>query len=289
MGVLSSLGRGDVAFVQSPSIFLAWLAAFLRIFRRYVLVIDAHNAVPNYYGSGKPLLESVVRFSTLRADRVIVTNDALAEPIRAMGGTPALLPDRLPAIEPGPMPERFARSGLPVVTLISSFNWDEPIETFIEAALSTDNPFLLCITGRKAKGGELLRYESETILFTDYLSDREFEGLIGNSVLLVDLTVDEKVLVCGAYEAVSVGVPLVLVDSAPARHLFRAGVIFAENNVEGYCRALESFFDNPEKIAAEMRQFRPAFEEEWRKSFQPIDAMISEAAGGAIPSGGTGA
>lgn len=286
--VLRSLGRGDVAFAQSPSIFLASLAAVIKVFRGYVLVIDAHNAVPNYHDSGRPLLEWVVRFSTARADLVLVTNEALTDPIRAMGGIPAVLPDRLPAIRSATLPERLAGGDLPVVTLISSFNWDEPIQTFIDAAHSFEVPFLLCITGRKEKAGDLLRHESETIRFTGYLPDSEFEGLIGNSDLLIDLTVDDKVLVCGAYEAVSVGVPLVLIDSAVARRLFTAGVIFAENSREGYQGALKSFFDDRERFSGEMKEFRPVFEERWMKAFQPIDATIDERAGAARPSERTG-
>ncbi len=286
MSVLLRAGPGDVVFAQSPSIFLAWLAAFVRGFRGFVLVIDAHNAVPNYHGSGKRLLEPVVRYSTSRADLVIVTNDALADPIRAMGGSPVVLPDRLPDIGSLPMPERFDGGELPVVTLICSFNWDEPIEAFIDASCSGDVPFILCITGRKEKAGDLLRRRSDTIVFTDYLSDGEFEGLIGNSDLLVDLTVDDKVLVCGAYEAVSVGVPLVLVDSAAARRLFTAGVIFAENSVDGYRTALSKFFENRDRITGEMKSFRPVFEEEWEKAFQPIAAKVGAASGKTDPVGG---
>ncbi len=277
---LLSRPKPRIVFVQSPSIFLAFLAALMKPLLGYVLIIDAHNAVPNYHRSGKRFLEGVVRFSTRRADLVIVSNDTLAPPIRAMGGEPAVLPDRLPSIDAAPMPERLRRGALPVVTLISTFNWDEPIATFIEGAQAAKSDFILYVTGRREKAGDLLRFESERVLFTGFLPDRLFEGLIGNSDLIADLTTDESVLVCGAYEAVAVGVPLLLVDASPARRLFTAGTLFAENSVGGYRDALDRFFADRGRYAAEMKSFAPRFEQEWARAFRLVDDQVRNASGG---------
>ncbi len=268
--------RFSVVFVQSPSIFLAWIAAMLKPLRGYVLVIDAHNAIPNYAGNPDRILRGIVGSALRRADWTFISNGKLADSTKVLGGTPIVLPDRLPDIGRAPLPARFADMTGPLFTLICSYNWDEPIGEFLEAASGIDEPFTLVITGRKSKAGSLLRYESDRVIFADYIPAGEFEGLIQNSDLLIDLTTDEKVLVCGAYEAVSVGVPVLLIGSEIARRVFAEGGLYAENSVEDYRRVIREYLSHPERYSERMRTFKPQFEKEWNDTFEPIRRIIEE-------------
>lgn len=269
--------KPDVVFAQSPSILLSFLVAKLHVFRRFVYIIDAHNAVPNYAKKNGPL-RWMTAFAVWRADYTIVTNEELVSPIEQMRGRALVLPDRTPQIPTRPMPAPFRDCPKPHFTLIASYNWDEPIDTFLEAAAGLQEPFTLFVTGKKSKAGDLLRFESERIVFADYLPDPAFEGLIAGSDLLIDLTTDDRVLVCGAYEAVAVGVPVVLVDSRVSRALFGNGAIFAKNESADYQRVLREFLSQPAYHRDRMQSFQGEFATLWNASFQPIEQAIAEVA-----------
>ena len=267
--------RPEAVFVQCPSIFLAVLVAFARSFGDFKYVIDAHNAVPNYLRRGTWLHRALARYACSRADLVIVTNDQLAEPIRQLRGTPAILTDKIPQIPQHPLPERFASRARPLITLISTFAWDEPIESFLEAVAPMEEAFTVVVTGKRSKAGELLRMESDKIAFADFLPEEEFIGLIRGSDLIVDLTIDELILVCGAYESVAVGVPVLLGDFEVTRSTFSSGCLYARDDAPAYRAALQQFFRNPEGFRREMAAFRPEFEARWQRQFDAIEEVLS--------------
>lgn len=267
--------RPRVVFVQSPSIVLTVLVALCRIVRGFVYVIDAHNAVPNYVTKNRQPQRALAAFALKRSDMVIVTNSELCAPIRALGGNPVLLPDKVPDIPVHPLPERFAGLRRPLVTLVSTFAWDEPIAEFLEAARESEHDFSVVVTGKRAKAGELLELEDERIRFADFLPESEFEGLIRHSDLIVDLTIDPHILVCGAYESIAVGVPAMLADSKVTRETFDRGCVYADDTIESIRRALGEFFSRTDRLHEEMQAFRPEFERRWEERFAAIERELT--------------
>lgn len=272
--------RHDVVFAQSPSIVLAATAAAARRARRFVLVIDAHNGPLELAVDGAAPVRALVRASFRSADFVIVTNEDLVPIVASCGSEALVLPDRLPHIADAPRPDWMApglRDGgeVPAVTLVSSFADDEPTEAFLSAVADVDAPFRLYVTGKRARAGGALRYESERVRFTDYLPEHEFDGLLRHSDLAVDLTTRPDCLVCGAYEAVSVGVPPLLSDTPASRRTFDGGALFAPNDADGYREALRTFLADPVRYREQVGAFRTTFEDDWDRRFRAARAAIA--------------
>lgn len=249
-------GRWTAVFVQCPSLVLAVLTAFLRSFKNFIYVIDAHNALPNYERSDNAMLRALAGYAVRKADFVIVTNDELKAAIERFGGTPVVLPDKLPHIPARPAPNLLADIERPAIVLVCSFAWDEPIETVLDGLRKLEQPCTIFVTGKKHKAGDLLAYQSERIKFTDYLPEDEFEALIQHSDLIIDITIDERILVCGAYEAVSVGVPSLLADFPVTRSLFNRGTVFAKNSAEDYAQAVADYMQRQSELRREMEAFK---------------------------------
>ncbi|MCB0074645.1 MAG: glycosyltransferase family 4 protein, partial [Caldilineaceae bacterium] len=231
--------RYDLVFAQSPSIILAALVALLKWPLGYLLVIDAHNIVIEQGLGGPWLIKRLIRYAFSQADYVLVSNAELCQAVVQLGGHPLILPDRVPTIESVASPKLIKNSKRPIITLISSFANDEPIESFVKAASDTKETFTLFVTGRRSKAGTSLRYEGEKIRFTDFLPHEDFDALIQHSDLLVDLTTRENCLVCGAYEALAVEVPVLLSDTNALRQTF-SGASFTQNSAEGFRASLVS-------------------------------------------------
>lgn len=266
----------QLVFAQCPSIVLVVLVSLIRMFKSFVLLIDAHNSAIEYAYSKNVFIRGAARFSFRRADFVIVSNELLSPLVSAAGGTPLVLADKVPEIPEQPLPARFESLPKPLITLIATYAADEPIEEFLQGASQSKSAFTLFITGSKKKAGPLLRFESEKIHFTDFLSFEDFDGLIQHSNLLVDLTTREHCLVCGAYEAVAVSVPALLSDSEALRETFPKGCLFAKNSANDYQRAIEEFLSNSEDYATQIRVLHREFPSFWQTQFEHIVSRVFE-------------
>lgn len=269
--------RWSTVFVQCPSLVLAVLAGFLKNFRSFVYVIDAHNALPNYGRSSSRLLRGLAAYAVRKADFVIVTNAELQRSIEKFGGRALVLPDKLPNIPRRPAPPILEGAAAPVIVLVCSFAWDEPIADILAGLAELRQPHTVFVTGRKSKAGKLLQMESPQIRFTDYLPEAQFEALIQHADLIIDITVDERILVCGAYEAVAVGVPSLLADFPVARSLFARGSVFAKNTPRAYAQAVESFLQHSRRLTSEMQAFKPQFEANWAIMFSAVSDAVAQA------------
>ena len=268
------LEKPSAVFVQCPSLVLASLVALVRRFRRFVFVIDAHNVIPNYARSKNWFLRHLTAFCLSSADYVVVTNNSLQEPVCSLGGRPLILPDKLPRILPQSLARRLAQCRRPYVTLICSFHSDEPVSRVLEAVRSLDNQMTLFVTGRRPQTPKLACFESERIVFTDFLPQYEFDGLIQHSDLIIDLTTDPYVLVCGAYEAIAVGVPVLLADFPVTRSTFSSGCLFAADSVAAYRQALLEFLNNPAEYRTAVSAFAEEFERRWQEQFAIVEKTL---------------
>ncbi len=79
-----------------------------------------------------------------------------------------------------------------------------------------------------------------------FVSEPDYVELLSSARVIVDLTTREDCLVCGAYEALALGRPLVVSDSRALRELLRDGAVFARNEPEDIARAVaEASADEP--------------------------------------------
>jgi spore maturation protein CgeB len=81
--------------------------------------------------------------------------------------------------------------------------------------------------------------------------------------VIVDLTAIEDCLVCGAYEAVALGRPLVTSDTAALRAYFRQGTVYSRHDSVSLAAAITYALAHRERLAAEMRELKPDLIASW--------------------------
>jgi len=265
--------RPKLVFVQYPSVVLCALAILLKLIFRFTLVVDAHNgAIEASEETG--FIGQLTRLIMKRSDLVIISNAGLKD--KLANYSLGILPDRLPDISYVPFPKSFAKKPEILITLIASFAPDEPIEEVLKAhkSLSSSKEVSLYVTGKRSRAGELVRYENEQVKFVDYLSVEEFDGLIANSDLLIDLTTRDDCLVCGAYEALAVKVPIILSDTTILKETFGSAAIYSKNNAKALSEAMSLYLSDPELIRANLASGREKFQASWNKQFEEIEQQI---------------
>ena len=268
--------KPNLVFSPYPSLVLCLSLVLLKPVFRFSYVLDAHNvAVESFSKSG--IVGVLTRWVLKKADFVIVTNDSLASKLE--GIELEILPDKLPATSPSESAiEQVKQDHGEPITLIASFASDEPIEEFILGYndWQEKNKPTLCITGKRSKAGDLLKYENEQIKFVDYLEEAEYEALISASSLLIDLTTREDCLVCGAYEALSVEVPILLSDTKQLRATFGEAAIYSQNHRKEFSSKLAEFFQNKQSYKNKITQEKQLFRADWQEKFEIVELKLKQ-------------
>lgn len=252
--------------VQCPSVVLAVLAVLMSRVLRFRLAIDAHNEAVEPFIHDNGRMRRLTRWLHRRADLIIVTNAALADIIRANGGTPFVLPDPLP-VPPVPAEIDDAHepdTALPLLTVICTYAPDEPLEAVVEAAQLMQTEAQFAFTGNERRGRSRLGELPANLRFTGFLPEPEYWRLLARSTVVVDLSMMPHCLVCGAYEALSLGVPLLLTDDPAGREVFGPAALFTPNDAAAIARCMDQAITRAAELRHAAANYRLTYQARWQ-------------------------
>ena len=243
--------KPSIIICQNPSIVLILLLLFLRSFFGFKIVIDAHyGGIDDWTGSD--IFQRVLDFCNRTAELVIVTNESHAHRVRCLGGKVFVCPD--------PLPDLSAYSGhiteIPhKVLFICSFDVDEPYrEVFRAAEILAPEEFCFFVSGNYRKVG-ITADEFPNVRLLGFVPESEFYDHLFSSQLVVDLTNNDNCLVCGAYEALEAGKPLVLSKKKALEEYFTGGTVFTENQAAEIAAAVRVAYAEKSRLVEEAGQW----------------------------------
>jgi glycosyltransferase involved in cell wall biosynthesis len=238
--------RPEVVIATNPSIVLGFLLLFLRKLYDFKLVSDAHHAGVRAFNEAW-LLQRLLDFYNARVDLVVVTNESQARFLSTTLGSRAYVcQDPLPDIPKGP--QSRVTPGDRSALLICTFAPDEPYEAVFEAfsGLQEDG-FTLFVTGNYKKATtDLSRFPWVRLL--GFVPTEEYHGYLLSASVVLDLTTNEDCLVCGAYEALSAGRPLIVSRKAALEEYFGDAVVLTDNTSEAIRESVLSAFAYREEL-----------------------------------------
>jgi glycosyltransferase involved in cell wall biosynthesis len=269
--------RPRLLVVQSPSLVLSLLALALRPFLRYALVVDAHNEAVEPYLHPGALICALTYLVLRRADLVIVSNPALVTRVELRGGRALSLPDRIPASHAHSVTAK-TEPGFHIV-VISTFADDEPIEKVIESARAAGDGIRYAITGNPARLPARVRDSlPANVRLTGFLPEEDYWSLLATSEVIMDLTTMDDCLVCGAYEGIAVGKPLVLSNNRASVELFHDAALFTDNSVESLARVARQAANEYPELLARLPGARERIDRLWTHSAKELVARMQELA-----------
>jgi len=199
------------------------------------LAIDAHFGGVEAF-NGSKVFQQILDHCNRSADLVIVTNEAHSHHIRTLGGKTFVCPDPLPDLT------RYRRQTEEIpnkVFFICSFDIDEPFrEVFRAAKILRPEGLRFSVSGNYRKAG-ILSGDFPHVELLGYVPESDYYGHLFSSQVVVDLTEHEACLVCGAYEAMEAGKPLVLSMKRALQEYFTSGTVFTENKAEEIAAAVK--------------------------------------------------
>lgn len=223
--------RPSLVIVQNPSMILAALACACKPLLGFALVVDRHS---NFLLSGPAkgwraaLFTALSRYTLKKADLTVVTNGEIADKVIEASGRPFILPDPYPDLQPAPLPPRRP---VPEMVFVCSWAADEPIREMMKACAALRTELVMRVTGRpKPVHAALLRERPDNFRPTGFLPDPDYFRLLAEADALAVLTTLPSTLVCGAYEGIALGKPLLLSGSRVLREYFAAGAVHLDSH-----------------------------------------------------------
>lgn len=251
--------RPRIVFVMNPPVF-AGLVVYLytRLFGG-AYILDTHT--------GSFIEKKWTRFNKLhwflarRARVSIVTNDELGRRLADIGAQYFVIPD-VP-VEFDEIPEY--RLDHPHITVVNTFSFDEPVENILEAAQQLPQVNFSVTGSLKHAPQRLLDNLPANVRFTDFLSKSDYVGMLAASDAVLVLTTQNHTMQRGAYEAMSLKVPVITSDWPLLRETFSRGTVYTDNSPsgirEGVAQLLEKKAFYKEEIGELKRQRRALWRE----------------------------
>ncbi len=272
--------RPRVVLIQSPSIVLALLMILLRRLLRVKVVLDAHNEAVEPFINPSALVRWLTHWMLGRASGVVVTNRFLAEVVSIHHGRPVVVPDRIPD-PPFPAVRAPAEPSSFKVTIVATFAADEPMQEILAAAAQVAPGFEFSITGDATRLSSSVRREAPpNVTFTGFLAEDDFWSLLRCSDLVMDLTLIDNCLVCGAYEALAVGTPLLLSNNAASVDLFGAAACFTRNDCASIVSSLHDARERVDALRQGVIATRRRLNGSWPTDVAKLRSLLVELANG---------
>jgi glycosyltransferase involved in cell wall biosynthesis len=263
--------RYENVFVQAPSVVLGCLAIVLSWARGYRVIVDAHNAIVEGAENASFPMRSIYRWLLRRADLVIVTNSFLVERAAAFGGQYAILPDPIPSFRASPGEAGDASS----VVVISTWAADEPLEEVLRASALLPPQLTMTITGRPKGSAAAMAASYPGVKLSGFVSHADYLRMLERARVVVDLTTREDCLVCGAYESLALGRPLVVSDTRALRALLRDAGVYTQNRSAELAGAIQSAASGHAALESRCDERREQFIVEWRAFASRLAELVS--------------
>ena len=100
------------------------------------------------------------------------------------------------------------------VAVISSFAYDEPLQAVFDAASELPDVYFYITGDKKNADKKLLIKKPDNVIITGFLDYNTYVDLLQKVDVIMDLTTENTSMVAGAYEAVALEQPLILLTGS---------------------------------------------------------------------------
>jgi len=264
--------RPNIVFCQNPSLILSLFFVLLKKLAGIKVVVDAHNGGLFPKEGRSLLLGHIARFVQRKADLTVVTNESLKKHVESNGGRGFVLPDKIPNI-PITIPKKL--KGRVNLLFICSYADDEPYEIVFRAAQNISPEICIYVTGNYQKKGIQQKQLPDNVVLTGFIPEDEYIEMLNSVYATIVLTSRENCLVCGAYETVAIGKPMILSRAEALTSYFNLGAVYSENTGEGMEKAIKEVIEREKELTAQVRELKSIRQREWEGKRQRFEEILS--------------
>jgi glycosyltransferase involved in cell wall biosynthesis len=263
--------RPDVILVQNPPVFCVLVVFLYCRLHGAEYVIDSHTSA-FLSTRWRPFLW-MHRVLSASAAATLVHNDAQGMTVKAWECRYLIVPDPVGGYPEG---EAATLEGQFKVAVVCTFAEDEPIGVVLKAAEALREIHFYLTGDLNVAPRNLPERCPANAHFTGFMPYEGYLSVLRGADAIVDLTTREDTLLCGAYEAVSLGKPVVVSDWPLLKRRFYRGVVHVKNTVEGVCDGLRQVMSDGGAMTIEVERLRSELESEWARSLGELNSLMAE-------------
>jgi len=257
-----------VVFVQSPPSFAVFFVYLYCSLTGRNYIVDAHSGAFDIPIWTHP--RWLYRILARRALATIVTDEHFQQIIASWGGHSIILKDPITTY---PLVE-YPLNGSFNLVVANSFSSDEPLQEVLRSAADLKG-VCFYITGKKSiANAQLLTQAPENVIFTDYLPDELYYGLLKSSDAVMCLTTCDHTLQCGACEALSLEKPIITSDWPILREYFHQGTVYVPNTKEGIRLGVIQMQKNYDAYLSGIQELNKIHKQTWRNQVEELILLI---------------
>lgn len=249
-----------IVVAQNPSIVLATLVISMKRIFHYKTIIDAHNSGIFPMEGKNRCVMLVAKYLQRKADLTIVTNNELSDEVSANGGRAFIMPDSIPET-PSISPRKL--KGRINIAYICSYNVDEPFQQAFEAARLIPPDTYIYATGKYHGKIDPSEVPSNVVLL-GFVPEAEYWSVLSSVDFIMDLTLREGCLVCGAYEGVALKKPLILSDTKALRAHFSMGCEYVKPTAESIAAGINHMIKNQPSFQSDINALNDELINKWQ-------------------------
>jgi glycosyltransferase involved in cell wall biosynthesis len=261
----------DIIFVQNPPIFCVLIASI------YARCYGAHYIIDSHTGA---FLSSKWRWSvglhrllSKSASLTLVHNKSQEKIVKEWECRYLVLRDPLGCY---PDTERFLFSGQFNVVVVSSFAQNEPNNIIFESATKLPSVTFYVTGNYKRADPTLLKIKPDNLLLTGYIPYQQYMSLLQSADVVINLVLNGDTLLSGAYEAISLGTPMILSDWPILKDAFPLGAVYVPNTAEGLCKGVNLARQKQQMLRQEILVLRDQLQSEWERKFAELQQLIQQ-------------
>jgi glycosyltransferase involved in cell wall biosynthesis len=237
--------RPDIVFTKNQPIFLVLAVAAYCKLKDVPYIIDSHSGPFNdpKWRWSLPLYRVLARHALLNINHT----DHHKKVVESWGGdstTMGDIPIRTDEIARNPGTER------PYIAVVMSFSFDEPVTEIFDAARKVPEMHFYLSGNYNKLPRARIDSRPANVKLTGHLPFPRYLGLLRDSIGIMVLTTRDNTMQSGAYEALSLGVPIITSDFQVLRDCFGDAAIYVDNTADAIAEAVR----NLQEREAEMRE-----------------------------------
>lgn len=261
--------RPDVIFIQNPPIFAVVVAALYALCYGARYAIDSHTAA--FISSKWRWSVGLHRRLSGGALVTIVHNKSQEKIVNRWGCRYYVLDD---PVGNYPTTESFSFDGQFNAVVVSSFDSDEPLDVVFEAAAELPTVTFYVTGDYSHAASTLLRKKPDNCRLTGYIPYQQYVGLLRGADVALDLVTNSHTLLCGAFEAVSVGTPLIVSDWPVLRDCFPIGTVHIPNTKEGVREGVRRAQREQAQLRRDILLLREQHHVKWMHKFTELQRLL---------------
>ncbi|MCK4828066.1 glycosyltransferase, partial [bacterium] len=160
------------------------------------------------------------------------------------------------------------------VAVVSSFAEDEPLDVVFKAACRLPDVRFYVTGDHNRIASRLQDKKPDNCCLTGYMPYERYMDLLGGVDVIIVLTTRDHTLLSGAFEAVSLGKPLIVSDWPVLRDYFSLGTVHVPNTVKGICEGLVRAKHETATLQRDILRLRQQLLAEWEQEFSVLQHLL---------------